>query len=135
MASSHHRSSPFGTGWTPRERHSPSGSGYGPGSPSGEEEVRAYVPLRQDHTRGGRRHRGGNPALGDRLLRFTPVEPRDGHLRGLPAGAGRGHRKQGPRDRTSLPPHRNEILERTSTPEELEYLRTETPPHMRRPPS
>src|SRR5215207_7598581 len=103
MASSHHRSSPFGTGWTPRERHSPSGSGYGPGSPSGEEEVRAYVPLRQDHTRGGRRHRGGNPALGDRLLRFTPVEPRDGHLRGLPAGAGRGHRKQGPRDRISLP--------------------------------
>jgi uncharacterized protein (DUF924 family) len=32
-------------------------------------------------------------------------------------------------------PHRNEILGRDSTPEELEYLRTETPPHMRRPPS
>jgi uncharacterized protein (DUF924 family) len=32
-------------------------------------------------------------------------------------------------------PHRNEILGRTSTPEELEYLRTETPPHMRRPPA
>jgi uncharacterized protein (DUF924 family) len=32
-------------------------------------------------------------------------------------------------------PHRNEILGRTSTSEELEYLRTETPPHMRRPPS
>jgi uncharacterized protein (DUF924 family) len=32
-------------------------------------------------------------------------------------------------------PHRNEILGRESTPEELEYLRTETPPHMRRPPS
>ena len=32
-------------------------------------------------------------------------------------------------------PNRNEILGRTSTPEELEYLRTETPPHMRRPPS
>jgi uncharacterized protein (DUF924 family) len=32
-------------------------------------------------------------------------------------------------------PHRNEILGRTSTPEELEYLRTETPPHMRRAPS
>ena len=32
-------------------------------------------------------------------------------------------------------PHRNEILGRTSTPEELEYLRTETPPHLRRPPS
>ncbi|HET6660116.1 MAG TPA: DUF924 family protein [Rubrobacter sp.] len=32
-------------------------------------------------------------------------------------------------------PHRNEILGHTSTPEELEYLRTETPPHMRRPPS
>jgi uncharacterized protein (DUF924 family) len=32
-------------------------------------------------------------------------------------------------------PHRNEILGRTSTPEEIEYLRTETPPHLRRPPS
>src|SRR5918993_679991 len=31
-------------------------------------------------------------------------------------------------------PHRNEILGRTSTPEELEYLKTETPPHLRRPP-
>jgi uncharacterized protein (DUF924 family) len=31
-------------------------------------------------------------------------------------------------------PHRNEVLERTSTPEELEYLRTETPVHLRRPP-
>jgi hypothetical protein len=31
-------------------------------------------------------------------------------------------------------PHRNEILGRDSTPEELEYLRTETPPHLRRPP-
>jgi uncharacterized protein (DUF924 family) len=29
-------------------------------------------------------------------------------------------------------PHRNEILGRGSTPEELEYLRTETPPHLRR---
>ncbi len=28
-------------------------------------------------------------------------------------------------------PHRNEILGRASTPEELEYLRTETPPHLR----
>jgi uncharacterized protein (DUF924 family) len=32
-------------------------------------------------------------------------------------------------------PHRNEILGRDSTPEELEYLRTETPVHMRCPPS
>ena len=32
-------------------------------------------------------------------------------------------------------PHRNEILGRESTPEEIEYLRTETPPHLRRPPS
>jgi uncharacterized protein (DUF924 family) len=32
-------------------------------------------------------------------------------------------------------PHRNEILGRTSTPEELEYLRTETPPHLRKPPT
>ena len=32
-------------------------------------------------------------------------------------------------------PHRNEILGRASTPEELEYLRTETPPHLRQPPS
>src|SRR5918993_1739792 len=31
-------------------------------------------------------------------------------------------------------PHRNEILGRTSTSEELEYLRTETPPHLRQPP-
>jgi uncharacterized protein (DUF924 family) len=30
-------------------------------------------------------------------------------------------------------PHRNEILGRDSTPEELEYLRTETLPHLRRP--
>ena len=29
-------------------------------------------------------------------------------------------------------PHRNEILGRSSTPEEQEYLRTETPPHMRK---
>jgi uncharacterized protein (DUF924 family) len=32
-------------------------------------------------------------------------------------------------------PHRNEILGCTSTPEELEYQRTETSPHLRRPPS
>jgi uncharacterized protein (DUF924 family) len=32
-------------------------------------------------------------------------------------------------------PHRNEILGCASTPEELEYLRTETSPHMRRLPS
>jgi uncharacterized protein (DUF924 family) len=32
-------------------------------------------------------------------------------------------------------PHRNEVLGRSSTPEELEYLRTETPLHMRQPPS
>ncbi|HSK84081.1 MAG TPA: DUF924 family protein [Rubrobacter sp.] len=31
--------------------------------------------------------------------------------------------------------HRNQILGRTSTPEELEYLRTETPPRLRQPPS
>jgi uncharacterized protein (DUF924 family) len=31
-------------------------------------------------------------------------------------------------------PHRNETLGRPSTPEELEYLRTETPPHLRQPP-
>jgi uncharacterized protein (DUF924 family) len=29
--------------------------------------------------------------------------------------------------------HRHEILGRDSTPEEVEYLRTETPPHLRRP--
>ena len=32
-------------------------------------------------------------------------------------------------------PYRNEILGRTSTLEELEYLSNETPPHLRRPPS
>ena len=31
-------------------------------------------------------------------------------------------------------PHRNEVLGRTSTPEELEYLKTETPVHLRTPP-
>jgi uncharacterized protein (DUF924 family) len=31
-------------------------------------------------------------------------------------------------------PHRNDVLGRTSTPDELEYLRTETPVHLRRPP-
>lgn len=31
-------------------------------------------------------------------------------------------------------PHRNEVLGRSSTPEELEYLRTETPLHLREPP-
>ncbi|MDQ3864022.1 MAG: DUF924 domain-containing protein [Actinomycetota bacterium] len=31
-------------------------------------------------------------------------------------------------------PHRNEVLGRISTPEELEYLRTETPLHLREPP-
>jgi len=32
-------------------------------------------------------------------------------------------------------PHRNETLGRDSTQEELEYLRTEPPPHLRQPPS
>ena len=31
-------------------------------------------------------------------------------------------------------PHRNEVLGRTSTPEELEYLREEGPVHERKPP-
>jgi hypothetical protein len=31
-------------------------------------------------------------------------------------------------------PHRNEVLGRTSTPEELEYLREEVPVHERKPP-
>jgi uncharacterized protein (DUF924 family) len=31
-------------------------------------------------------------------------------------------------------PHRNEILGRTSTPEELEYRRIEMQPHLRQPP-
>ena len=31
-------------------------------------------------------------------------------------------------------PHRNEVLGRTSAPEELEYLRTGTPLHLREPP-
>ena len=31
-------------------------------------------------------------------------------------------------------PHRNELLGRDSTAEELEYLKNETPPHLRRPP-
>jgi uncharacterized protein (DUF924 family) len=31
-------------------------------------------------------------------------------------------------------PHRNDVLGRTSVPEEIQYLSTETPVHLRRPP-
>jgi len=69
----------------------------------GEEELRAYIPLPQHRSpRGWWRSRGGDSALGDRLLRLAPAERRHGNLRGLPAGVGRGHPKQGPRGHPSL---------------------------------
>jgi uncharacterized protein (DUF924 family) len=77
-------------------------------------------------------------ALQERSVRHKEEEAADAppHLRAM-AEFGISQAK-GARDviaRFGRHPHRNEILGRTSTPEELEYLRTETPPHMRRPPS
>jgi uncharacterized protein (DUF924 family) len=49
-------------------------------------------------------------------------------------GVSQARAARGVIERFGRHPHRNEILGRTSTPEELEYLRTETPPHLRQPP-
>lgn len=58
------------------------------------------------------------------------------HLRaGAEFGVSQAKAVRGVIARFGRHPHRNEILGRNSTPEELEYLRTETPPHLRRPPS
>jgi uncharacterized protein (DUF924 family) len=77
-------------------------------------------------------------ALQDRSVRHAAEEAANApaHLR---AEMGFGvSQARGTRDviaRFGRHPHRNAVLGRASTPEELEYLRTETPPHMRRPPT
>ena len=77
-------------------------------------------------------------ALQERVVRHQREEAANAppHLRAM-AEFGISQAK-GARDviaRFGRHPHRNEILNRESTPEEIEYLRTETPPHLRRPPS
>jgi uncharacterized protein (DUF924 family) len=77
-------------------------------------------------------------ALQDRVVRHQEEEAANvpPHLRAM-AGFGISQARAA-RDviaRCGWRPKRDEILGRTSTSEELEYLRTETPPHMRRPPS
>ncbi len=57
------------------------------------------------------------------------------HLGGVGAGSGGAKVRLLRLGRFGRHPHGNEILCRTSTPEDLEYLRTETPPHLRQPPS
>ena len=77
------------------------------------------------------------PERGDWMVRQGEemVELAPPHLRGIyehSLSQGKAHREV--IARFGRYPHRNEVLGRTSTPEELEYLRTETPVHLRRPP-
>jgi uncharacterized protein (DUF924 family) len=71
---------------------------------------------------------GRPPPRGESGEGPTPAEG-DGRVRDL---SGQGSTRRHSPLRASPAPQR---LGRTSTPGELEYLRTETPPHMRRPPS
>jgi uncharacterized protein (DUF924 family) len=77
-------------------------------------------------------------ALQDRVVRHQEEEAANAppHLRAMAEfGASQARAARDVIARFGRHPHRNEILGRTSTREELEYLRSETPPHMRRPPS
>jgi uncharacterized protein (DUF924 family) len=77
-------------------------------------------------------------ALQDRVVRHQEEEAANAppHLRAMAEfGVSQARAARDVIARFGRHPHRNEILGRTSTSEELEYLRTETPPHMRRPPS
>ena len=77
-------------------------------------------------------------AIQERVVRHQKEEAADAppHLRAMAEfGISQARAARDVIARFGRHPHRNEILGRTSTPEELEYLRTETPPHMRRPPS
>ena len=77
-------------------------------------------------------------ALQDRVVRHQEEEAANAppHLRSMAEfGISQARAARTVIARFGRHPHRNEILGRTSSPEELEYLRTETPPHMRRPPS
>lgn len=66
----------------------------------------------------------------ERLAGIWPSHMRAEYEFGL--GQARGHRETVAR--FGRFPHRNEALGRASTPEELAYLRDETPVHTRRPP-
>ena len=77
-------------------------------------------------------------ALQDRVVRHQEEEAVNAppHLRAMVEfGVSQARAARDVIARFGRHPHRNEILGRTSTREELEYLRSETPPHMRRPPS
>ena len=77
-------------------------------------------------------------ALQDRVVRHQEEEAANAppHLRAMAEfGVSQARAARDVIARFGRHPHRNEILGRTSTSEELEYLRTETPPHMRRPPT
>jgi uncharacterized protein (DUF924 family) len=77
-------------------------------------------------------------ALQERSVRHKEEEAADAppHLRAMAEfGISQARAARDVIARFGRHPHRNEILGRESTPEELEYLRTETPPHLRRPPS
>ncbi len=76
-------------------------------------------------------------ALQERVVRRQEEEAAEAppHLRAMAEfGASQARAARDVVARFGRHPHRNEILGRASTPEELKYLRTETPPHMRRPP-
>jgi uncharacterized protein (DUF924 family) len=77
-------------------------------------------------------------ALQERSVRHKEEEAADAppHLRAMADfGISQARAARDVIARFGRHPHRNEILGRESTPEELEYLRTETPPHLHRPPS
>jgi len=77
-------------------------------------------------------------AIQDRVVRHHEEEAANAppHLRAMAEfGVSQARAARDVIARFGRHPHRNEILGRTSTSEELEYLRTETPPHMRRPPT
>ena len=76
-------------------------------------------------------------ALQERVVRHQEEETANAspHLRSMAEfGVSQARAARDVIARFGRHPHRNEILGRTSTPEELEYLRTETPPHLRQPP-
>ena len=80
----------------------------------------------------------GDLALQERVVRHQKEEAADAppHLRAMAEfGISQARAARDVIARFGRHPHRNEILNRESTPEEIEYLRTETPPHLRRPPS
>ncbi len=77
-------------------------------------------------------------ALQDRVVRHQEAEAGNTppHLRSMAEfGVSQARAARDVIARFGRHPHRNEVLGCTSTREELEYLRSETPPHMRRPPS